>query len=45
MNSGHSIKEVADLLGHNRLDTTRIYAKVDIAQLKEVANMDWSLCI
>lgn len=45
MNSGHSIKEVADLLGHNRLDTTRIYAKVDIAQLKEVANMDWSLCL
>lgn len=45
MNSGHSIKEVADLLGHNRLDTTRIYAKVDIAQLIEVANMDWSLCL
>jgi site-specific recombinase XerD len=34
---GASLKEVADVLRHRLLDTTLIYAKVDIRQLAEVA--------
>lgn len=35
--AGASLKEVADFLGHRSLDTTAIYAKVDISALREVA--------
>jgi integrase/recombinase XerD len=35
--AGRSLKVIADLLGHRQLDTTRIYAKVDFAQLREAA--------
>lgn len=35
--SGASLKEVADLLGHRRLETTQIYAKLDLESLREVA--------
>lgn len=41
INTGHSLKEIADLLGHVQLDTTRIYAKVDLKNLHKVADMDW----
>lgn len=41
INTGYSLKEIADLLGHMRLDTTRIYAKVDRASLRSVADMEW----
>jgi integrase len=34
---GTGIKEVADFLGHQHLDTTAIYAKVDLEALREVA--------
>ena len=34
---GASLKEVADVLGHRSLDTTRIYAKLDLPRLREVA--------
>jgi site-specific recombinase XerD len=34
---GTSLKEVADLLGHRCLDTTTIYAKLDVPALSEVA--------
>jgi len=34
---GASLKEVADFLGHRSLDTTAIYAKLDLAALREVA--------
>ena len=34
---GISLKEVADFLGHRSLDTTTIYAKVDVVALREVA--------
>ena len=37
---GASLPEIADLLGHSSLATTRIYASVDIAALREVA-MPW----
>jgi site-specific recombinase XerD len=41
INAGFSLKEVADQLGHQQLDTTRIYAKVDITNLRQVADMNW----
>lgn len=34
---GASLKEVADFLGHRSLDTTAIYAKLDLLALREVA--------
>jgi integrase/recombinase XerD len=34
---GTPLKEVADLLGHRCLDTTTIYAKVDVPALQQVA--------
>jgi site-specific recombinase XerD len=34
---GASLRGIADLLGHSSLATTRIYARVDIAALREVA--------
>jgi len=41
VNSGHSMKEVGDLLGHQQIETTSIYAKVDLANLRQVAEMSW----
>ena len=41
INTGYSLKEIADILGHMRLDTTTIYAKVDMTTLRDVADMDW----
>jgi integrase len=32
-----SIKAIADILGHRYIDTTFIYAKVDLKRLREVA--------
>jgi site-specific recombinase XerD len=37
VNRGASFKEVADVLGHRQLQTTGIYAKLDLAALSEVA--------
>jgi integrase/recombinase XerD len=37
INSGASLKEIADLLGHRSIDTTSIYAKVDLRSLVRVA--------
>ncbi len=34
---GAGLREIADLLGHGSLATTRIYAAVDVAALREVA--------
>lgn len=34
---GASLKEVADFLGHRSLDTTTIYAKLDLPALRDVA--------
>lgn len=34
---GHTLKTIADLLGHRSIETTRIYAKVDHNRLREVA--------
>jgi integrase/recombinase XerD len=37
---GLSLKEIGDQLGHMNPDTTRIYAKVDIVGLREVADFN-----
>ncbi len=37
INAGATVKQIADLLGHKSLDTTAIYAKVDLRSLKAVA--------
>lgn len=38
--SGSSLKEVADILRHRDINTTRIYTKVNLPELKQVA-MSW----
>lgn len=40
VNHGASFKEVADVLGHRRLHTTAVYAKLDVLSLSAVA-MPW----
>jgi integrase/recombinase XerD len=37
---GFSLKEIGDHLGHHSAEATRIYAKVDLVGLREVANFD-----
>jgi site-specific recombinase XerD len=34
---GASLGQIADLFGHSALATTRVYAAVDVAALREVA--------
>jgi site-specific recombinase XerD len=40
LNEGHSLKETGDHLGHRNAETARIYAKVNLAGLREVADFD-----
>jgi site-specific recombinase XerD len=40
INQGMSIKTIADQLGHRSLETTRIYAKVDLTSLRAVSNFN-----
>ena len=40
INEGLTLKEVGDHLGHRGPETTRIYAKVDLVRLREVASFD-----
>lgn len=37
---GLSMKEIGDHLGHRKVDTTRVYAKVDMVGLRQVADFD-----
>lgn len=37
---GFSMKAIGDHLGHRKLDTTRVYAKVDLAGLRQVADFN-----
>ncbi|GEM_PF-321576 len=37
INNGVTIKEIADLLGHTSIESTGIYAKVQVERLKEVS--------
>lgn len=38
INEGISLKEISEHLGHKTLETTRIYTKVDLANLRKVAD-------
>jgi len=40
INEGISLKEIGEQLGHRHLETTRIYAKVDLSHLREVADFN-----
>lgn len=40
LNEGLSLKEIGDHLGHRDPEATRIYAKVDLTRLRDVANFD-----
>jgi integrase/recombinase XerD len=40
INEGISLKEISDHLGHQGLETTRIYTKVDLTNLRKVADFD-----
>ncbi|MFC1679944.1 tyrosine-type recombinase/integrase [Elusimicrobiota bacterium] len=40
INQGVPLKTIADHLGHRDLEATRIYAKVDLPRLREVANFN-----
>jgi integrase len=40
LDRGLTLKEIGDHLGHQDPDTTRIYAKVDLVGLREVADFD-----
>jgi hypothetical protein len=40
VSEGFSLKEIGDHLGHSSAYATRIYAKVDLDGLREVANFD-----
>ena len=37
---GLSMKEIGDHLGHRQPDSTRVYAKVDLNGLRQVADFD-----
>jgi integrase/recombinase XerD len=37
---GLSMKEIGDHLGHRKMDTTRVYAKVDLVGLRQVADFN-----
>jgi hypothetical protein len=40
MSKGFSLKEIGDHLGHASIAATRIYSKVDLRTLREVADFD-----
>jgi site-specific recombinase XerD len=40
INCGLTLKEIGDLLGHRKADSTRIYAKIDLPHLRQVADLD-----
>jgi len=42
VSAGASLKEVADILGHQSLDSTAIYTKVDLPRLRSVA-LPWEV--
>lgn len=40
INEGISLKEISDHLGHRGLETTRIYTKVDLNNLRKIAEFN-----
>lgn len=45
INSGETMKTVSDILGHRSINSTKTYAKVDLAGLAYVADMDWEVLL
>ena len=41
INSDKTMKEVADMLGHQKISSSNIYAKVDFKSLHSVSDMNW----
>lgn len=41
VNEGFPLYNVSRQLGHECLDSTKVYAKVNLTQLRKVADMDW----
>jgi site-specific recombinase XerD len=40
LDAGFTLKQIADHLGHRSMDTTRIYTKIDLHALRQVAEID-----
>jgi len=40
LDAGFTLKQIADHLGHQSMDTTRIYTKIDLDGLRQVAEID-----
>jgi site-specific recombinase XerD len=40
LDAGFTLKQIADHLGHRSMDTTRIYTKIDLHGLRQVAEID-----
>jgi site-specific recombinase XerD len=40
LDAGFTLKQIADHLGHRSMDTTRIYTKIDLRGLRQVAEFD-----
>jgi integrase len=40
LGAGFNLKQIADHLGHRSMDTTRIYTKIDLHGLRQVAEID-----
>jgi site-specific recombinase XerD len=40
LDAGFTLKQIADHLGHRSMDTTRIYTKIDLPSLRQVAEFD-----
>ena len=45
INNGVSLKEIGDILGHRLQDTTRIYSKIDITNLRKVSQIEWEVML
>jgi site-specific recombinase XerD len=40
MDAGFTLKQIADHLGHRSMSSTRIYTKIDVLGLRQVAELD-----
>lgn len=40
LDAGFTLKQIADHLGHRSMDSTRIYTKIDLPSLRQVAELD-----
>jgi site-specific recombinase XerD len=40
LHAGFTLKQIADHLGHRSMNSTRIYTKIDVRGLRQVAELD-----